>query len=84
MAHAANPTITKQGVAFTVVTLDCAKHPCLISKEALESLSPHRAGAVEEMEIFRAFEARICGVARRMIAANVKGSPLTLEARSFH
>jgi len=80
----AAPTENGNGVAFTVTALDFTRHQCIISAEALAALSSHRRGNAEPLEIFRAYEAKICGVARRLIAANVKGDPLLLEPHSFH
>ncbi len=79
----AGPALTPEGVVFTVTTLDFERRRCLISKEALAGLAPHQAGQFGPLEIFQAFEARICGVARRMVAARVQGNPLLLESRSF-
>lgn len=85
MAHfSERPALIDDDVAFTVITLDFTRHECIISKEALLSLSKQQNSNFGPMEIFLAFEAKIRGVARRMIAARVKGSPLRLEARSFH
>ena len=79
-----NPEVFNGGIAFTVVTLDYARHACIISKDALLSLAKLKNGDFGPMEIFLAHEAKIRGVARRMIAARVKGSPLQIEAHSFH
>jgi len=78
------PTLTKSGVAFTVMTADFVRCECIISTEALAALSPKQSGDFGPMDIFHAYEAKILGVARRMIAANVKGAPLKLEPHSFH
>ncbi|MDF3036913.1 MAG: hypothetical protein K0S28_2187 [Paucimonas sp.] len=72
------------GVTFTVVTVDFTKHDCIISKEALDALSKNQSGDFGPLEIFQANEARIRGVARRMIAARVKCNPLRIEPQSFH
>jgi hypothetical protein len=77
-------TVVNGGVAFTVVTLDFSRHACIISKEALLSLAKMKNGDFGPMEIFQAHEAKIRGVARRMIAARVPASPLQIEAHSFH
>jgi hypothetical protein len=79
-----NPKLVNDGIAFTVVTLEFERHECVISKEALSSLSKKQSGDFGPMEIFQANEEKIRGVARRMIAARVKGYPLRIEARSFH
>lgn len=78
------PVLVDGGVAFTVVTFDFARHDCVISKEALSVLSKKQSGDFGPMDIFLANEAKIRGVARRMIAARVKGWPLQIEPRSFH
>ncbi|HEY4540954.1 MAG TPA: DUF1488 family protein [Noviherbaspirillum sp.] len=84
MAHTiAAPALTGNGVAFTVMTTDFVKRDCLITKEALDAISPNRAGEHAAVEVFQAYEAKICGVARRLIAANVPGTPLTLGPQSF-
>jgi hypothetical protein len=85
MDHLSKKTaVVENGIAFTVTTLDFANHECIISKEALLSLSALRNGDFNPLEIFQANEAKICGVARRLIAARVKGSPLQIGPQSFH
>ncbi len=79
----AQPTITEHGITFTV-RVDSVNHDCVISKEALAKLSQLRHGISDPMETFQAFEAKINGVARRMVAANVPGTPLQLGPQSFH
>lgn len=74
--------LTENGVAFTV-SVDFVKRDCIISRDALAKLSHLQAGMVDLMETFRAFEAKINGVARRMVVANVKGSPLQIGPLSF-
>ncbi|MGB6054947.1 MAG: hypothetical protein WBG17_06880 [Burkholderiaceae bacterium] len=78
------PTLIADGVAFSVITVDFTRHDCIISKEALRSLSHQQVGGFGPLEIFQVNEARIRGVARRLIAARVQGSPLQIEAHSFH
>lgn len=77
------PRLTDHGVAFTV-RVDSVNRECVISTESLMKLSALKSGAEDPMETFRAFEATINGVARRMVAANVKGTPLQLGPESFH
>jgi hypothetical protein len=77
------PILTKNGVAFTV-SVDFIKRDCVVSTDALAKLSPLEAGIVDPMGTFRAFEAKINGVARRMVAANVQGTPLQLGPHSFN
>jgi hypothetical protein len=76
------PKLTENGIAFTV-TVDFIRRDCVISLDALPKLSDGQTGIVDPMATFRAFEARIYGVARRMIAANVPGTPLQVGAASF-
>jgi hypothetical protein len=79
----ARAQMTEEGVTFTV-RLDSINRECIISKEALSKLSQLKSGISDPMETFRAFEATITGVARRMVAANVQGTPLQLGPNSFH
>jgi hypothetical protein len=79
---AAQPQLTEEGVTFTV-RIDSVNRDCIISKEALLKLSQLRSGISDPMETFRAFEAKINGVARRMVAANVQGKPMQLGPNSF-
>jgi len=76
------PRLTTDGVVFTV-SVDFVKRECMISAEALSKLSRFQNGVADPMETFRAFEATINGVARRMVAANVKGTPMRLGPDSF-
>jgi hypothetical protein len=77
------PQMTEAGVTFTV-RVDSVNRDCLILNEALAKLSGLMSSSSDPMDTFRAFEATINGVARRMVAANVPGTPLTLAANSFH
>jgi hypothetical protein len=83
MTQATGPTLTENGVAFTVA-VDFVNRDCVISWDALPKLSDVETGIVDPMETFLAFEARINGVARRMVAANVQGTPLQLGPRCFY
>ncbi|HYD60945.1 MAG TPA: hypothetical protein VEC35_11350 [Noviherbaspirillum sp.] len=79
----AGPTLTNDGVTFTVVTTDFVKRDCLVSNEALAQLSSLASGTIDPMATFHVFEAKIQGVARRLVNANVPGSPLRLGPQSF-
>ena len=74
--------MTENGIAFTV-RVDSVNRDCVISLDALSKLSQLRAGITDPMETYRAFEATINGVARRMVTANVPGTPLQLGPQSF-
>ena len=76
------PQLTDNGVAFTVL-VDFVKRDCVISHDALSKLSRLKTGDADPMETFHAFEATINGVARRMVAANVPGTPLQVGPNSF-
>ncbi|MGZ3236932.1 MAG: DUF1488 family protein [Burkholderiaceae bacterium] len=76
------PVLTENGVAFTV-NVDFVQRDCIITKDALTKLAQLQSGMVDLMETFHAFEAKINGVARRMVVANVKGTPLQLGPLSF-
>jgi|GEM_PF-4496763 len=85
MTHTQQPAVLVDGgVAFTIITTEFTQHECIISAEALSALARKQNGQHSLLEIFNANEAKIRGVARRMVAARVKGSPLQLEERSFH
>lgn len=77
------PRLLKNGVKFTV-KVEFVDHECLVTREALSKLANLPSGEADPMAIFRAYEAQICGVARRLIAANVQGKPLLLGPHSFH
>ena len=78
------PRISPEGVAFTVV-VDYAKHDCLITTQALCKLLSFDINDPDAdiMGIFKAFEANIHGIARRLAAAGVAGSPLVLRPETF-
>jgi len=79
------PQLTDAGVVFTV-RVDSIDRECLVSREALEKLSTLKSvntGADETMDIFHAFEATINGIARRLVAARVRGTPLVMTPNSF-
>lgn len=76
------PRITDNGVAF-VVRVDYINRECIISLEALSKLAQRSDGTLDPMKIFHAFEANINGVARRMVTANVPGTPLQLGPNNF-
>jgi hypothetical protein len=79
----AEPILTSDGVAFTVVTADFVKRDCVVSNEALAQLTSLASGTIDPMATFHVYEAKIHGVARRLVNANVPGSPLRLGPQSF-
>lgn len=76
------PRLTEDGISFTV-SVDYVNHDCLVSKEALAKISRLSGTETDFMDVFKAFEARINGVARRMVTAGVKGTPMLLSDRHF-
>ena len=85
MTHSTRePYLTSEGVVFTVI-VDSLKRECLIKEDALQQLSPKSAEASTSgmMDVFHAFEGKINGVARRLVAAGVQGTPLVLSRNTF-
>jgi imidazolonepropionase-like amidohydrolase len=76
---------TSEGIAFSV-QVDYVMHECLITEEALKKLAALGKADGEEVNnlaIFEAYEAKINGIARRLVAAGVKGTPLRVNAASL-
>ncbi|GGI54272.1 DUF1488 family protein [Oxalicibacterium solurbis] len=82
--HQSAPRKTNDGVLFTVI-VDSIKHECLIKKEALKQLTAlaNTDTSIDTIEVFLAFENRISGVARRLVAAGVPNKPLVLTSSTF-
>lgn len=80
-----DPSLSGEGVKFTVV-VDSARRECLITSQALATLSSLKSedADVDMIEIFRAYESNINGVARRLVAAGVAGNPLVLRPETFN
>ncbi len=79
------PHLTSEGVAFNV-SVDYVQHECIITEEALKKLSVLGSAPnseIDSMKIFQAYEAKINGIARRLVAAGVQGTPLRLNANSL-
>jgi len=74
-------TRTNEGIGFTV-RVDSVDRECFISNEALAKLSGQMI--TDPLETFRAMEATITGVARRLVHARVGGTPLRLEPNTFN
>jgi len=73
------PHLVSNGVAFTV-SVDYVKHACIVSTDALTTMEP---GVADVMATFSTHEATISGIARRLIAAGVPGTPLVLGVQNF-
>lgn len=79
------PLPTSEGVVFTV-RVDSLPRECLITDDALDKLSAHKNmdfSDAGKMDIFHAFEDTINGVARRLVAARVPGTPLMMRSSTF-
>jgi hypothetical protein len=76
------PRLTKAGVTFSV-TVEFIPYSCLASNEGLAKLCEHLDTKESAMETFLAFEAKIHGVARRLIAAGVPRNPVVLGPNAF-
>lgn len=76
------PRRTKAGIAFSV-TVEFTTYNCLVSNEGLAKLCELLDTKETAMETFVAFEAKIHGVARRLIAAGVPRDPVVLGPNSF-
>lgn len=79
------PRLTSEGILFTV-TVDSLDRECLIKKEALRhltALTNDNEKSINAIEVFQIFENRINGVARRLVAAGVQGTPLVLTQNTF-
>ena len=86
MNHAiTQPSLSEEGITFTVV-VDSVKRECLITPQALHKLSSLKSDDddVDMMEIFHSFESNISGVARRLVAAGVEGTPLVMRPETFN
>jgi hypothetical protein len=76
------PHAVSNGIAFTV-SVDFVKRDCVVAAEALTKLSGLGSGKADLMQTFLAYEANISGIARRLVAAGVPGTPLQLDMRNF-
>jgi len=76
------PSLTADGVAFTV-WVDYKSHDCLVSPDALSNLGQMGDKELDLMATYTAYETKIAGVARRLVAAGVVGSPIFLGPRYF-
>lgn len=77
------PRLVSDGIAFAVY-VDYVKRDCIISTDALTSLSELGTGDADLMQTYCAYEANINGVARRLVAAGVPHTPLQLNAQNFN
>ena len=76
------PHLVDNGVAFTV-SVDFVRRDCFVSADVLSKLSERGNGEDNLMQTFLAYEAAIDGIARRLVAAGVQGTPLQLDVKNF-
>jgi hypothetical protein len=76
------PGLTEDGVRFSV-EVDAVERECLILKSALAHLSRLQGFTMDFMNTYRACEARIHSVARRLAASGVRDTPLVLSTACF-
>ncbi|MFI4939534.1 MAG: DUF1488 family protein [Burkholderiales bacterium] len=77
-----SPCLTSDGVTFTV-TVDYKAHDCVISQEALSSLCQSADKKLDLIATYQAYEAKIQGIARRLVTAGITGSPIMLGPHNF-
>jgi len=80
-----NPCLTRNGVEFTVNINAIGRH-CLVSKEALTTLSELKSidtADADMMDVFHAFEVTIGNVACRLALDDSQNSPLVLTPKLF-
>jgi hypothetical protein len=76
------PCLTGDGVTFTV-TVEYQSHNCLVSQEALTNLCQSDDKKLDLIATYQAYEAKIHGVARRLVTAGITGSPIMLGPQNF-
>lgn len=83
------PQLTEDGVAF-IVRVESTGRQCLVSRDALTRLCDDTGFMMDQMNIYRAFEARINSVARRLVFTGADESslvplaPLVIGPHYFH
>lgn len=76
------PRLTRNGVTFTV-TVEFKDYKCLVPQDTLIKLCKSQDPQLDLIATYRAYEGKIRGVARRLIAAGVAGTPMRLESKYF-
>jgi hypothetical protein len=76
------PGLTQEGVRFSV-EVDSVERECLILKSALAHLCKLQGFTMDFMNTYRACEARIHSVARRLAASGNRDAPLILNTACF-
>ncbi len=76
------PGLTTEGILFSV-EVDSVEREFLILRSALDYLCKLQGFTMDLMNTYRACEARIHSVARRLAASAPKGSPVVLNTACF-
>jgi hypothetical protein len=76
------PRLAEEGVYFKVAMAETVRE-CLVSRNALAYLCRGQGSTMNFMNTYRACEASIQAVARRLVAAGESASPLVLGAAYF-
>lgn len=76
------PGLADEGVTFTVLA-EYKFHDCPVSPEALSNLSQLVGKELDSIATFKAYEARITGVAQRLALAGIAGSPVLVGPLNF-
>jgi hypothetical protein len=76
------PGLTTEGIVFSV-EVDSVEREFLILKSALDYLCKLQGFTMDFMNTYRACEARIHSVARRLAAGAPRGAPLVLNTACF-
>lgn len=76
------PALTSDGVTFSVL-VEYKFHECLVSPEALSNLSQSIGKELDLIATYSAYEAKITGVARRLVMAGVNSTPILLGPQNF-
>ena len=77
-----SPSVKMDSIAFTV-QVEYKNYDCLISREALTDLCHSSNKEMDLLDAYKAHEATINGVARRLVAAGVDSAPLMLGTKFF-
>lgn len=75
--------VLNDGVAFEVAAGNLYRE-CVVTMEALAHLRRMHGFSMDLTNVYRAFEARIHSVARRLVFTGAEASPLVLGPQVFH
>lgn len=76
------PCLTEEGVVF-MLEIDSVARECVVSRTALQHLCRLQGFTMDLMNTYRACEAKIHSVARRLLKSGAQGTPLVLGTAAF-